>query len=120
MLSGPENSVSTSPPSKSEQSPTLRHRAASQTYEVRHLERTAGLIAASANFELYSDMSARMMAVAGRFAPRQQVYSIDECFLDFEGVRGDLGAIGGVAVTEFKKLSDAATAVYPPARTRTV
>ncbi len=63
-------------------------------FQVRHLVRTAGLIAVSANFELYSDMSSRMMAVAGRFAPRQQVYSIDECFLDFEGVRGDLVAIG--------------------------
>ena len=56
--------------------------------------RKAGLIAVSANFELYSDMSARMMAVAGRFAPRQQIYSIDECFLDFDGVRGDLVTIG--------------------------
>lgn len=63
-------------------------------FQVRHLERTAGLIAVSANFELYSDMSARMMAVAGRFAPRQQVYSIDECFLDFDGVPGDRVAIG--------------------------
>ena len=63
-------------------------------FQVKHLVRTAGLIAVSANFELYSDMSARMMAVAGRFAPRQQVYSIDECFLDFDGVRGDLVAIG--------------------------
>ena len=63
-------------------------------FQVRHLVRTAGLIAVSANFELYSDMSARMMAVAGRFAPRQQIYSIDECFLDLEGVRGDLVAIG--------------------------
>jgi len=63
-------------------------------FQVKHLVRSAGLIAVSANFELYSDMSARMMAVAGRFAPRQQVYSIDECFLDFDGVRGDLVAIG--------------------------
>lgn len=63
-------------------------------FQVKHLVRTAGLVAVSANFELYSDMSARMMAVAGRFAPRQQVYSIDECFLDFDGVRGDLVAIG--------------------------
>lgn len=47
-----------------------------------------------AAFELYSDMSARMMAVAGRFAPWQQVYSVDECFLDFDGVRGDPVAIG--------------------------
>jgi DNA polymerase V len=63
-------------------------------FQVKHLERTAGLIAVSANFELYSDMSARMMAVANRFAPRQQIYSIDECFLDFDGVRGDLAVIG--------------------------
>jgi len=63
-------------------------------FQVKHLVRSAGLIAVSANFELYSDMSARMMAVAGRFAPRQQIYSIDECFLDFDGVRGDLVAIG--------------------------
>ena len=32
-------------------------------FKVRHLEKTAGLIAVSANHELYSDMSARMMAV---------------------------------------------------------
>ena len=33
-------------------------------FQVKHLVRTAGLIGVSANFELYSDMSARMMAVA--------------------------------------------------------
>ena len=63
-------------------------------FQVKHLERSAGLIAVSANFELYSDMSARMMAIAGRYAPRQQVYSIDECFLDFDGVRDELVGIG--------------------------
>ena len=63
-------------------------------FQVRHLQRSAGLVAVSANFELYSDMSGRMMAVAARFAPRQQVYSIDECFLDFDGVAGDRRAIG--------------------------
>lgn len=63
-------------------------------FQVRHLQRSAGLIAVSANFELYSDMSARMMSVAARFAPRQQVYSIDECFLDFAGVTEDRLAIG--------------------------
>ena len=63
-------------------------------FQVRHLERSAGLVAVSANFELYGDMSSRMMAVEARFAPRQEVYSIDESFLDFEGVRGDLAGIG--------------------------
>ena len=63
-------------------------------FQIRHLERTAGLIALSANFELYGDMSSRMMTVVAQYAPRQEIYSIDECFLDFEGVRGDLVAIG--------------------------
>src|SRR5688572_8356000 len=63
-------------------------------FQVRHLQRSAGLTALSANFELYGDMSSRMMTLAAEFAPRQEIYSIDECFLDFEGVRGDLVAIG--------------------------
>jgi DNA polymerase V len=63
-------------------------------FQVRHLERSAGLVALSANFELYGDMSSRMMAVVARYAPRQEVYSIDESFLDFSGVPGDLATIG--------------------------
>ena len=63
-------------------------------FEVRHLERSAGLIGLSANFELYGDMSSRMMTLAAGYAPRQEIYSIDECFLDFEGVPGDLTALG--------------------------
>lgn len=63
-------------------------------FQVRHLEKTAGLVAVSANHELYGDMSARMMAVEARYAPRQEVYSVDESFLDFDGVRDDLVATG--------------------------
>jgi len=63
-------------------------------FEVRHLEREAGLLALSANFELYGDMSTRMMTLVAQYAPRQEVYSIDESFLDFEGVSGDLVEIG--------------------------
>lgn len=63
-------------------------------FQVRHLERSAGLIALSANFELYGDMSSRMMTLAAQYAPRQEIYSIDECFLDFEGVGGDLVGLG--------------------------
>jgi DNA polymerase V len=63
-------------------------------YQIRHLERSAGLVAYSANWELIGDLSSRMMAVVARFAPRQQIYSVDESFLHFEGVTGDLVAIG--------------------------
>jgi DNA polymerase V len=63
-------------------------------FQVRHLVRSAGLIALSANFELYNDLSARMMAIAARYAPEQMIYSIDECFLDLEGVVGDRTSMG--------------------------
>ena len=79
---------------RSNEAKDLGVRMAQPWFEVRHLERQAGLIALSANFELYGDMSSRMMALAAEFAPRQEIYSIDECFLDFDGVPGDRVAIG--------------------------
>lgn len=52
----------------------------------------AGVVALSANFTLYGDMSDRLMAIAARLGPSQEVYSIDECFVDMAGVGGDLAA----------------------------
>ena len=79
---------------RSNESKDLGIKMAEPWFKVRHLEKTAGLIALSANFELYGDMSSRMMAIVGRYAPRQEVYSIDESFLDFSGVPGDLVSVG--------------------------
>jgi len=79
---------------RSNEAKDLGVKMAQPWFQVRHLEREAGLIALSANFELYGDMSSRMMTLVGQYAPRQEVYSIDECFLDFEGVPADLVAIG--------------------------
>lgn len=79
---------------RSNEAKALGVKMAQPWFQVRDLERKAGLVALSANFELYGDMSARMMAIEGRYAPRQEVYSVDESFLDFDGVRGDLVAIG--------------------------
>jgi DNA polymerase V len=59
-------------------------------FQVRHLQKSHGLVALSANFELYSDMSARMMAIASRYSPNVVPYSIDEAFIDFSGIPGDL------------------------------
>lgn len=43
-----------------------------------------GCVIRSSNYELYDDLSSKMMEVAARFAPEQHVYSIDECFLRFD------------------------------------
>ena len=40
----------------------------------------------SANFTLYGDMSRRVMETLARHAPAQEIYSIDECFLDLSAL----------------------------------
>lgn len=59
-------------------------------FKIRHLVDTTGLIALSANFALYGDLSDRMMSLAAGLGPQQEVYSIDESFIDLTGVRGNL------------------------------
>ncbi len=59
-------------------------------FQIRHLEKTEGLVALSANFTLYGDMSDRMMTLAAGLGPTQEIYSIDESFIGLHGVRGDL------------------------------
>jgi DNA polymerase V len=76
--------------SRSNEAKALGIRMGQPWHEFRALEREAGVVALSANFELYGDMSDRVMSILGRYAPRQEIYSIDECFLDFDGVSADL------------------------------
>jgi DNA polymerase V len=59
-------------------------------FQIRHLEQEAGLVALSANFPLYGDMSDRMMSIAAGLGPTQEIYSIDESFIGLHGVGGDL------------------------------
>jgi DNA polymerase V len=54
-------------------------------FQMRDLARQHGIVALSSNYELYADMSNRMMAVLGQFSPDQEIYSIDECFLGLDG-----------------------------------
>ena len=68
-------------------------------FECRQLAEEHGVVALSANFTLYNEMSDRMMCVAAGLGPAQEVYSIDESFIDMAGVRGDL-AKRGQAVRE--------------------
>lgn len=61
-------------------------------FKHRHLADSHGVVALSANFPLYGDISDRVMSLAAGLGPSQEVYSIDECFIGLEGVRGDLTA----------------------------
>jgi len=59
-------------------------------FKIKHLAEEVGLVALSANFALYGDMSDRMMSLAAGLGPHQEVYSIDESFIELSGIRGDL------------------------------
>lgn len=60
-------------------------------FQIRHLEESAGLVSLSANFTLYGDMSERMMSLVAGLGHRQEIYSIDESFVDLTGIAGDWG-----------------------------
>jgi DNA polymerase V len=60
-------------------------------HELRSLVRTHGLLMRSANFTLYGDMSARVLAILRDASPRVEPYSIDESFIDLSGVRDRTG-----------------------------
>jgi DNA polymerase V len=59
-------------------------------FKIRHLAESQGLVALSANFPLYGDLSDRMMSLVAGLGHRQEIYSIDESFVDISGIRGDL------------------------------
>ena len=51
-------------------------------FQIRHFEKSHGLITFAANFELYADLSNRLMSRLGEEVPSFEQYSIDECFFE--------------------------------------
>lgn len=62
-------------------------------FQIQKDIRQHGIVVFSSNYELYADMSARMMAAIASLTPRIEVYSIDECFADLTGM-ADRQALG--------------------------
>lgn len=63
-------------------------------FKLKDLARKHSIIALSSNYALYADMSNRVMSVLGDFSSRQEIYSIDECFLDLAGHAGNHSEYG--------------------------
>ena len=51
-------------------------------YQIRQLAEECGIVRFSSNFELYGDLSSRIMTILGRYTDMLQQYSIDEAYLD--------------------------------------
>jgi DNA polymerase V len=65
-------------------------------FEVKNLIEQHGIQMFSSNYALYGDMSRRVMETLRQFAPKVEVYSIDEAFLN-------LSNIGECNLTEYAK-----------------
>lgn len=58
-------------------------------FKLKETAKQHGIVALSSNYALYADMSNRVMTIIGQYAPSQEVYSIDESFLDLTGIPED-------------------------------
>jgi DNA polymerase V len=76
--------------SRSDEAKALGIRMAVPWFQIKHLEQQAGLVALSANFALYGEMSDRMMSLIAELGPKQEIYSIDESFVDVCGLNNPL------------------------------
>jgi len=73
--------------SRSEEAKTLNIRMGAPAFMFKDYFQANGVHVLSANFALYGDMSQRVMKILGQYAPRIEVYSIDEAFLDLSDLR---------------------------------
>lgn len=73
-------------------------------FQLQELAERHGIIARSSNYTLYADMSNRVMGILAGFSPRQEIYSIDECFLDLTGfTQVDLTGYGQTIRTKISR-----------------
>lgn len=62
-------------------------------YQIKDLVSSHGVAVFSSNYTLYGDMSGRVMSMLSELFPEIEVYSIDEAFLNLDGIL-DLNTIG--------------------------
>ena len=74
-------------------------------FKIRDLVQAHGVLAFSSNYALYGDVSARVVRVLRGLAPRLEVYSIDESFLDLAGLGRPLAGYGRHIRAEVQRLT---------------
>ena len=72
--------------SRSDEAKVLGIDMAAPEFKVRSELYEKGVTVFSSNYALYGDLSERVMEILGQFTPNLEVYSIDEAFLNFDGV----------------------------------
>ena len=73
-------------------------------FKVRALVDSGALEVRSSNYTLYGDLSSRVMSILRDFAPKLEVYSIDEAFLVMDGIPMErLKAIAGEIIRRVRR-----------------
>jgi DNA polymerase V len=55
-------------------------------FQIKELIKEKNISVFSSNYALYGDLSNRVMKILGQFTPNLEIYSIDEAFLNFDGL----------------------------------
>ncbi len=71
-------------------------------FQLKHLIEQHQIAVFSSNYTLYGDMSARVMSIISESVPQLEVYSIDEAFINFDGI-ADIQALGSKLVRRVSK-----------------
>lgn len=71
---------------RSEESKALGIQMGTPFYQVKELLERNEVAVFSSNYNLYGDMSRRVMSLLSTYSPHLDIYSIDEAFLDFSGL----------------------------------
>ena len=81
--------------SRSNEAKLLGIKMGTPLFKIKSVIKSSSIIALSSNYSLYADISNRTMILLASFSPQQEIYSIDECFLDLSGNR-ELNATGQI------------------------
>lgn len=73
--------------SRSEEAKTAGVKMGVPEFKIRELVKEKDIKIFSSNYPLYGDLSERVMKILQGFTPNIEVYSIDEAFMNFEGVK---------------------------------
>lgn len=68
-------------------------------YQIKELVSTHGVAVFSSNYTLYGDMSGRVMSILAELVPEIEIYSIDEAFINVDGIR-DIQSLGTKIVNQ--------------------
>ena len=71
---------------RSEEAKAVGIKMGQPLYQAQELIKAHGVAVFSSNYNLYGDMSHRVMQTLKQHAPSIEIYSIDEAFLDFDGL----------------------------------